>query len=719
MTLRIVQPVTRRIEAYLREGTDFRTRATRLLSLLAVGIGFLWLIAGFALGDLVIFAGAAGLVGFSVLGTYLVTRDHKTLGRMIWFAGACSVVLFGHLFLHPDFHIDQLYVGIIAAVFLNFSTLQERKLVFVCIGMILSFWLVGRFLGHGLFYDGPAFRPAIHDVFNPLVTLTNLVAVGANVWMFVLANDRYAQSLRQARLHAEAANRAKSAFLSLVSHEMRTPMNGIIGMADLLQATDLTPLQRRNLEVIQESSDALLRVINDLLDMGSAEAGSLRLIEEEVDLPATIEAAAEAMSAFAHQNHVFVGVVISPDVPHLVKADGGRLRQIVTNVLGNGIKFSRRPKDDPPGHARLQVTVDADGCVRFVFTDDGIGIDPAFQSMLFQPFQSAEPVSTKRFSGTGLGLSIVHQLVSKMGGQIEIKSEPGQGTDVTILLPLQKVAAQREGPRFDGLTVALHVVDDDVARFWQDLLAPTGAKLVQIPATVGDEDLSKHLSAKKVDLLILPLFDTLGGATPERLATVRQHVPEQPLILLCQAGRRSSGLLDPLTYSLDAVPTLPSRALEAVRAMSPLSTGKEPTVTAGIDEAPSDLSAPSAQKLRILVAEDNEINQMVLATQLKKLGHKVDLADNGLEALSLWRTRSYDLLLTDCHMPEMDGFELVATIRADEKRAQLRRLPIVAITANAQDSDATSSCETGMDDVLIKPIKFSDLSRVLVRIHAA
>ncbi|WP_435257789.1 response regulator [Thioclava sp. FR2] len=708
----LVQFFTDRIESYVRQGEDFRTRATRLLSLVAVAIGVLWLVAGVVSGEYVIIAGAAALVAVSFLGTHLAANNYKILGRMVWFAGASAIVLLTHLFLHPDFHVDQLYIGILAAVFLNFSTRDERHLVYVCIAMITAFWFVGLLLGAGLFYEGSGNDPHGHSLFSPLITFTTFVSVGVNVWIFVVANDRYAQRLRQSRSQAEAANKAKSAFLASVSHEIRTPMNGIIGMADLLQASDLTPVQRRNLEVIQESSNSLLRMINDLLDMASAEAGTLRLVEEEVDLPATIESAVDALGAFAHQNHVFAEVLIDDDVPQRVIADAGRLRQIVTNILGNGIKFSRRPRDDSPGHAKLHVSHDAVGNVRLVFTDDGIGIDPAFKASLFQPFLSFEPVTKKRFSGTGLGLSIVQQLVLKMGGTITIDSELGQGTKVTVVVPMQKVAAPKEAVRFNGLTVAMYAVDQRLAAFWQSLLKPKGANVVVIPASVTEGQLADRVAAEKADLLILPMFDNLGVAHPERLQTVRAQAPKLPLVVMCHTRRRPSGLIDRLTYWLDAMPTLPSQAISAILAISPMAGSEERTIAEASEPAPATVE-PAASKIRILVAEDNEINQIVLANQLEKLGHEVHVAANGLQALSMWRANAYDLLLTDCHMPEMDGFDLAASIRADEKKSNLERLPIIAITANAQKSDAARCLEVGMDDVLTKPFRFADLSRLL------
>ncbi|HXO96813.1 MAG TPA: response regulator, partial [Chthoniobacterales bacterium] len=520
------------------------------------------------------------------------------------------------------------------------------------------------------------------------------------------------QDLKDARDAALLAAKLKSQFLANMSHEIRTPMNGVLGMTEILLNTQLASRQREFAETIQSSANALLAIINDILDFSKIEAGMLRFENSPFNLHRSVENVIDLFAQPARKKDLELALLIEEGVPVSVKGDPFRLRQVLTNLLSNAIKFT----DQGEVVLRCRRVSEIEGAisVRFEVSDTGIGIAPEDQRLLFSPFMQADGSTTRRFGGTGLGLAICKELVTGMGGEIGMESTPSVGSKFWFAAKFAPTETLVPAPTAAGdlRNVRVLLVDDNATN--RKILHYQVASWAMRDSTASSGPGALNALRRGAacgDPFAIVILDThmpeLSGIQVVEVIRADPVIASVKIVLL--TSMEPGELSESVRGEVDAFITKPvkqSQLFETLCAVLGIKADREETLPT------ESISSPvSDRRLRILLAEDNEVNQRVALYQLRMLDHQVDLARNGVEALKLFDENEYDAVLMDIHMPELDGYAATAEIRRRE--GDRKRTPIIAMTANALPEDREKCLAVGMDDHLAKPVQASALVRVL------
>jgi two-component system sensor histidine kinase/response regulator len=519
------------------------------------------------------------------------------------------------------------------------------------------------------------------------------------------------RSLEQTTALALESTRLKSEFLANMSHEVRTPMNGVIGMTELLLSTPLDTRQRRYANTISSSANSLMTVINDILDFSKIEAARLEIRKAEFSLLDLVEDLTVLLSERAHSKYLEIASHIHPGVPDAVIGDSDRLRQVLANLLSNAIKFTE--------HGEVVVRVSARGgteertLLRFEVVDTGIGIAAEDRSRLFQAFSQIDGSMTRKYGGTGLGLAISRKLVELMGGTLEVESTPGKGSCFWFELPLGLVGGTNDEKIFNAASEHVLIVDDNETNrvILEELL---------------DTWRVRHHSVARGDLALAALTERLGTDDPFTTLVLDMQMPGMSGLDVARQVRRDdrfralhivmltslgpeAAQAEGLQQWVEEILVKPVKQADLAAALPGLRV-----VRRSIRARPSSpIPAPSVEGLRLLVVEDHPLNQEVMRDLLGSLGYTFDLAGNGAEALRALERKEYSLILMDCQMPELDGYEATRRLRRSEREQGQPRTPIVAVTAHALADEREKVLQAGMDDFLTKPVQLAALSQVL------
>jgi signal transduction histidine kinase/CheY-like chemotaxis protein/HPt (histidine-containing phosphotransfer) domain-containing protein len=659
----------------------------------------------------------------------LLRRGRAQAAKLMWTIIVSVSILIGVLFSRESENIELLALPLMGLSFLLFSPKREKTgliagILFpiVLIASVFAFDLVGaaeRFFDMAIIDVAPS--RAVEFGMQISIALMLMVQMGYFAYLTVVNED----FLERARKQSELGSIAKSEFLANMSHEIRTPMNGVAGMAELLAHSNLSKDDRASVDAIRQSADALLQIIDDILDFSKIEAGKLGLSPEPMCLEDEFDSTLRLLDHLARDKRVTLTGYFDPDIPHILNGDALRLRQVLTNLVGNAIKFSSGLEH--PGHVNVRATletVDTDRAwVRFHIEDNGIGISEAKLARLFTAFDQGDTSTTRTYGGTGLGLVISQNLAQLMGGIIEVESEADVGTTFAVNMPFSIKETKNVGqigPDLTGLDVIVVGTDLDFASDYLRYLGAAGAAIHSL------SDLKNNWAAfaqrSQTQPVCIMALDEAALSSAEQAISSAQTEQRDLKVNLAYVVITTRADGKPASQG-SAAHVLERQGLTRRELLGAVaqSTGRisnsagkaKPVLEIDHQTTPPDREHAIAGGRLILIAEDNATNRQVIQRQLAYLGYAADVCEDGAKALSRLQTGEYGLLLTDLHMPKMDGYELTKTLRAREVDLGLERLPIVALTANAMKGEEEYCLALGIDGYLSKPVTLKHLHEKL------
>lgn len=560
--------------------------------------------------------------------------------------------------------------------------------------------------------------------FSPVHNETGELTHYVNVSVDITERLRMEDELRESMGVATAAAQAKSDFLAAMSHEIRTPMNGVVGMIDLMSQTKLDSEQNQMLTTIRDSGHSLLTIINDILDFSKIEAGKLDIENIDMALTDLVEGAAQTVAANALKKHVSLVTYIDPNLSPFKKGDPTRVRQILINLTGNAIKFSDEGSTVQIRADKIEGEDGTAARVRFSIVDQGIGISEEAQKNLFQEFSQADMSTTRKFGGTGLGLAICKRLAEIMNGDIGVVSELGKGSTFWFELPLSASGKAREDRKvsdLSGLRVLVVSPSEVYREISRSYLSHWNAD-VEVITDIGEclhRAQDDQARGEPLDIIVVPDLDDHTKVADTRKAFTDAGLMPYPRFVIGEDPRNKDAILDGIE-EVTMMDINPMRRAGLITAVAIAAGRASPEIDNEVDiEILENVQAPTVEEALtqgklILLAEDNLTNQLVIRKQLNKLGYQCEIANDGKEGFEMWQQKAYCMLLTDCHMPEWDGFELTDAVRKSEESTD-KRSPIVAITANALQGEAERCIAAGMDDYMSKPVEMTVLKQTLVK----